>query len=186
MHGRRRQIMTRLLIPSILVLLLVGHPAISAQLARPPRVCVMGSDTSFWPAVRTNSTPNARQARDLVVKYLKKLSAKGPEKLDALALTSTNSDDVWSEINKVDCSFTAVVAVDHLRVGKPDYPDQPPVPPSTTIEPSPMQTPPISFYVMRRVSEHLSVSLGGYYPSTWSEGIAAEEIYKAILKNPVP
>ena len=182
--------MKRLPIPSILVLffLLLVPSAIAAQPAQPPRVCVMGSDTSFWQIVRTNSTPNARQERDLVVKYLQKLSANGPEKLEAVALTSTTPDEIRNEINKIDCNFTVMVAVDHLKVWKPDYLEQQPLPPSTVIEPRPMQTPPISFYILRRVSEHLSVSLpnGSYDPSTWSEGIAAEEIYNAILKNPVP
>lgn len=183
--------MQRLLIPAILVFSLFVRLGGFAQSPGVVKLCVVGRDTGFGHAVnrQVNSTPEVRTQRDLVVKYVNISAPNSPVKLEAVALTSTNSDSILNEAGKIGCNFIVSLTVNDPELEKSYY----------GTEPTPERTPgvidsyipqpaPIAFTILRPKASNLWVSLpsGSYNPYKWSAKDIAVEVHKTVLKIQVP
>jgi hypothetical protein len=184
--------MKQLLIPAILVAPLFATLSGFAQPTGIARVCVSASYTTFGRrgTYQVNSTPQVQTQRDLVVKYLNNPPTNGQVTLEAVALTTTDSDAILMEASELGCNFVVTLTFDPqwfetpaIESGGVTTGDTPFVP---------QRSAPLTFVLLRRKSLHLWVSpehgtYGQYQFST--KGVAAEvrkTILKSLKKNKVP
>ncbi len=183
--------MKRMLFPATVVVSLLAPFGAFAQLPGAGKVCVVARDTGFGHAVnhQVNSNPELCTQRDLVVKYLNQASTNSQMKLEAVALTSTNSDTILSEASKIGCNFIVALTINHPAVAESEYQQKAtPAETSGVIDPYFPQPAPIAFTILRPKASNLWVSLpsGSYNPYKWSAKDIATEVHKTILKNPSP
>jgi hypothetical protein len=110
-------------------------------------------------------------------------------KLEAVALTSTNSGTILNDASKIGCNFIVALIINHPAVDESEYRQKAtPVETSGVIDPDFPQPAPIAFTILRPKASNLWVSLpsGSYNPYKWSANEIATEVHKTILKNPSP
>ena len=110
-------------------------------------------------------------------------------KLEAVALTSTNSDAIRNEVNGVGCNYVVTLTINSPEFDKSSFVNE--AAPERTpgvIDSYIPQPAPIAFSILRRESSNLWVSLppDSYHPYKWSANDTAAEVHNAILKIPAP
>ena len=105
--------MRRPAIPVTLLFVLLTSSVLVAQRLNTVRICVYGSDTKYANTLagQVNYFPQARNQRDLVVKYLNSGTAPANShvQLEAVALTTQNRDGIRAEADANGCLYLLTV-----------------------------------------------------------------------------
>ena len=183
--------MTRPLIPSILVSLLLVSLNANAQHANVVRVCVVARDTA--PATMfthpLNSTPQARYQRDQVVKYLRqhKSPANAPVALEAVALNSSSMKTLIGDANAASCAY--VVTIGFTGLTKDDFDNRNIASGTDFIAGAGSGFPtlaPLSLSILRREPAGWWNGLpdGSYAPYQWFAKSIADTVSAVVVKHP--
>ncbi|HVP50042.1 MAG TPA: hypothetical protein VMT56_02355 [Candidatus Bathyarchaeia archaeon] len=186
--------MKRLMIVVALFSLVPTSPFLLAQSSNTARICVYGSDTKYANTLagQVNYSPQARNQRDLVVKYLNsvKASANPRVQLEGVALTTQNRDEVLAEAVANGCLYLLSISLRVVGWPQSNASDE------TVYEkygagvdpPVADQNAPLTYVLMYHKSPHLWVSYpyGSYSQYKWFAKDVADVAYATILQNPTP
>jgi hypothetical protein len=182
--GVGRQSLKQLLVRAILLVSLSATLSGFPQSTGIARVCVSASYTNFGRrgAYQVNSTPQVRTQRDMVVKYLNNPSTKGQVTLEAVALTTVDSDAIPREVSELGCNFLVTLTFDPQWFETPAIANVPEGPEGQV---GFNRSAPLVFVLLRRKSPHLWVSpeQGTYSQYQFSAKGVAAEVRKTMLKS---